>query len=843
MMLCVLLIGILTLSLSIGVLKPIQAGSLDLTDLELEKSEEWSSTVVNSVFCSDVDGDGDVEIVTGGTDLRIWHWDGATLTQETSTAIVVNSVFCSDVDGDGDVEIVTGGVDNLRVFRWDGATLTQEGGGITIKLDSVFCVDVDGDGDVEIVGGGVVGFFVWRWNGAALIMEASTATAATSLFCGDVDGDGDVEIVGSAGSWLRVWRWDGTTLTLEASGGGSSGPYMYSVFAHDVDADGNVEIVTGGYFLQQPPFPPFQYYCELRVWNSSGTALTLETYKRWGSPLHSSSDDACVRSVYCGNVDDDDDVEIVTGGCLDGEGPLRSWSIKQGSIVLENYANWNAIVYSVFCGDVDGDGRTEIVTGGEAAYNAQLRIWSVLPRSPLFPLVLEASGCGYEIDSTCCDDVDGDGDREIVTGGYYRESGAPYHYHCQLQIWNWDGTTLTQEAYEDWDLGGGAASVRSVCVGDVDDDGAEEIMTVASFSDGIRFRSQLRIWNWNGITLTLEKNEEWYTTDHTHVYSVVVDDVDGDGDREIITGGYAYDGARYNGQLRIWSWDGTTLTLEKSQEWYVVGSTHVYSVCVGDVDGDGAEEIVTGGDAAYQGHLRVWNWNGATLTLEVSQEWRILSNTCVYSVCVGDVDGDGAEEIVTGGDANDGTNYNGQIRVWRWDGTTLALEVFRDWASEGPTEVRSVCSRDVYGDSEVEIVSGGAASNATDTNGQIRVWRWDGVTLNLEVSKIVYTPSQYYSIHIYSVCTDDVNGDGMVEIVTGGSDYGFAKLRIWHVVSLIGDIDGDGDVDRYDFGIFAGAYASTTGDPNYDIRCDFDGDGDVDRYDFGTFSGNYGKTI
>jgi hypothetical protein len=56
-----------------------------------------------------------------------------------------------------------------------------------------------------------------------------------------------------------------------------------------------------------------------------------------------------------------------------------------------------------------------------------------------------------------------------------------------------------------------------------------------------------------------------------------------------------------------------------------------------------------------------------------------------------------------------------------------------------------------------------------------------------------------------------------------------------------GDVDGDGDVDRYDFGSFAGAYGSSAGDSNYDIECDLDKDGDVDRYDFGTFAGNYGK--
>jgi len=61
--------------------------------------------------------------------------------------------------------------------------------------------------------------------------------------------------------------------------------------------------------------------------------------------------------------------------------------------------------------------------------------------------------------------------------------------------------------------------------------------------------------------------------------------------------------------------------------------------------------------------------------------------------------------------------------------------------------------------------------------------------------------------------------------------------------TIPGDIDGDGDVDRYDFGIFAGAYGSSAGDPNYDGRCDFDSDGDVDRYDFGIFAGNYGRHV
>jgi hypothetical protein len=74
---------------------------------------------------------------------------------------------------------------------------------------------------------------------------------------------------------------------------------------------------------------------------------------------------------------------------------------------------------------------------------------------------------------------------------------------------------------------------------------------------------------------------------------------------------------------------------------------------------------------------------------------------------------------------------------------------------------------------------------------------------------------------------------------------------------ILGDICGDtsgtppdGDVDRYDFGFFAGAYGTSVGHPNFNPLADVTGDttgsypdGDIDRYDFGVFAGNYGRTI
>jgi hypothetical protein len=86
------------------------------------------------------------------------------------------------------------------------------------------------------------------------------------------------------------------------------------------------------------------------------------------------------------------------------------------------------------------------------------------------------------------------------------------------------------------------------------------------------------------------------------------------------------------------------------------------------------------------------------------------------------------------------------------------------------------------------------------------------------------------NISVTSAMLFDANGFPMFLPPKGG-----AVFR-----TLQGDIDGDGDVDRYDFGTFAGAYGTS---PASNPLCDLDCDGDVDRYDFGTFAGNYGKTI
>ena len=55
-----------------------------------------------------------------------------------------------------------------------------------------------------------------------------------------------------------------------------------------------------------------------------------------------------------------------------------------------------------------------------------------------------------------------------------------------------------------------------------------------------------------------------------------------------------------------------------------------------------------------------------------------------------------------------------------------------------------------------------------------------------------------------------------------------------------GDFNGDGDIDIFDFVMFAAAYGSELGDDNYNPAGDFNDDGDIDIFDFVLFAAVYG---
>ena len=142
---------------------------------------------------------------------------------------------------------------------------------------------------------------------------------------------------------------------------------------------------------------------------------------------------------------------------------------------------------------------------------------------------------------------------------------------------------------------------------------------------------------------------EWETGHGSYIgnhSSIIVDDVDEDGEMEIVIGnaeGFVH--------VLYESSPGTYVDEWKSQ---CLGS-ETHGIAIGDVDGDGEKELLVG---TYNGNLYVFGYNGSSFI----QEWKspyITRN--MWGIAVGDVDGDSLNEIVLAG-------WEGYIYVYEWDG-------------------------------------------------------------------------------------------------------------------------------------------------------------------------------
>lgn len=391
------------------------------------------------------------------------------------------------------------------------------------------------------------------------------------------------------------------------------------------------------------------------------------------------------------DVDGDGVKEMVTGGFsyyLFPNGsrtiftaPLKIWGWDGNNLTLVANYSYAGNIGCVYAADANGDGKTEIITTGKIINSTgtypSLRIWTLDGKN----LVLQASYEGNSLGPVCVGDVDGDGKPEIITVG---TSSNSTQSPAELSIFRWNGNRVILLAKVDWN-----GHANSVYAYDLNRDGKTEIVT-AGYSNSLNnSRGQLRVWQFDGTNLTLKSNAEWYTVDgaysvdvagnvmgNTLASDVKVADFKGNGVPEIVTIGFTYNGSRALGQLRIWNWSGGVLNLEKSQQWSNLDITQPTSVSINDVDGDGKKEIVTSGCTAGYGswapnapgktraELKVWSWDGNTLTLKQSKDWIIGDAVAAWNVGTADLNNDGINEIVTVGCMETGNLCDPDLRIW-----------------------------------------------------------------------------------------------------------------------------------------------------------------------------------
>jgi hypothetical protein len=392
--------------------------------------------------------------------------------------------------------------------------------------------------------------------------------------------------------------------------------YVNDVSVGDIDGDGVVEIITVGYYHNSTASPEYDRG-EAILWNWNGTEIVLE-YAAYDPFTFSTQ----YNAIDFGYIDEEEDIDIVVAGSanipfiVSGPGPPSIVYQTQGMLIA---GSWNG----------------SVLTPKAFTY---------------WPGDRNLKAIAFDV-AVC--DVDNDGVTEIVTVGYQNTTYPENGFKGQIRIWNITHSEfMLEQSFEYWL--GAPAEWHGISADDVDNDGQIELVA-GGFATHLNMKiAMLMIFSWNGTNLELEKRHQWYTINDTRVSSVATTDIDKDGVTEILTGGFYSDGLAAYGQLRVWSWDGDYLLLKASREWgsgNYLSYEGVSAIATGDVDGDGEIEVVTGGFSGVlmwsSGQIRVWSWNNNMLVLEAVNVWGDAN--AVYGIAVDDVDNDGIVETVTGG--------------------------------------------------------------------------------------------------------------------------------------------------------------------------------------------------
>jgi sugar lactone lactonase YvrE len=241
-------------------------------------------------------------------------------------------------------------------------------------------------------------------------------------------------------------------------------------------------------------------------------------------------------------------------------------------------------------------------------------------------------------------------------------------------------------------------------------------------------------------------------------------------DKNIIVG--AGPGKRNTGVVKVFKSDGT----ETGVEFLAHGYNYGVNVAAGDIDKDGVDEIITapGGSAENPAEIKIFDKDGNQLTnLNITAyQYKYGAN-----VAAGDFNGDGYYEVVAGVGAGAGNPANVKVFVYDPTGQQMVDSGIDLLAYDTGYGVR-VTAGDINGDGIDEIIS--VPGYGGTNEGIVKVW---DVDTSLGVGQWSVSKSQEYTVssryrYSVSVASNDIDGDGYAEVVTGAGSHSKARDEI-----------------------------------------------------------------
>jgi len=335
------------------------------------------------------------------------------------------------------------------------------------------------------------------------------------------------------------------------------------------------------------------------------------------------------------------------------EGMGVKWTARLGAAVLD-----------IAQGDVDGDGQPEIAVGCDDGRTRLLndageQLWEFK--------------AGGKINSVAIEDIDGDGKGEIIAGS---DDRCCYVLNSDgTERWHYQGAA-GHDPY--WRRYWKAGEVEKVLAADVNGDGRKEIIFAAA--------------NMHIHACDVMGNLLWRFKQYGVCTSILAADVTGDGRMEVI-----------GGPAKITCYSNCHVIDEKGKSISRYGNdgwaSALTAVCAGDLDSDGAPEVICG---TNMNNIYALNASSGKL----ARRWKYTAGDVINSLCTARLK-HGKERHVIGGSASE------YVYALTPDGKVA-------WTTNLHDTVRQVAARDLDDDGCDEIVaSTSRALHVLDAKGRV----------------------------------------------------------------------------------------------------------------------------
>lgn len=500
-------------------------------------------------------------------------------------------------------------------------------------------------------------------------------------------------------------------------------------------------------------------------------------------------------------------------------------------------------------GDVDGDGRIEVIVFNGDADLPALGVLSYFKYGDVSPAwagdsqynVLSTWTTGGQVpnggwvfspdDMFSCADLDGSGAQQVVAVKLGNPSDLTYPCYLGTLKWQIDQTSGYNNILVQYvntcvvQLGGvqGTLYISNIYVGDLDGDGADEVVAVGTFkTNSTEGTPSMAVFKWVNNALTplwagsALSGAGWYIDPHDRFY---VADLDGDGHAEVLAFKQSSDAQPRPGPCRLgvlkWADSTKGMSVTWAADSYLSGNTmwmfdNIDQFYCADLDGDGAAEILCfkpqSDTPQYPCYLGVFKWSDAVSEVQVL--WAINSGvvgqnmwnfSTIDQFYCADLDGDGAAEILCFKPQSDTPEYPCYLGVFKWAGTADGVQVLwltdshitgNNWWSFSTTD-RLYCV-DIDGNGKAEVVAfkpGDPCGNYQQYNCYLGVFAWDGTAVSVlwETGKNT-VPA--WSIDIFT----GIPSQGLTPFTTQGEQWAYAYISNYFDPYSNGDIRSKYDI-------------------------------------------------